>query len=67
VNDAAALTAFVARCLQDPARAEELGRRAAQTVARQRGATAATATDILRLIDSVDPQHSGCGIESKSG
>jgi len=52
VADGAALTAFVARCLEDPARAEELGRRAAQTVARQRGATAATATDILRLLNS---------------
>jgi len=51
VNDGAALTAFVTRCLKDPARAEELGCRAAQTVARQRGATAATATDILGLLD----------------
>ena len=67
VNDGAALTAFVSRCLQDPAWAEELGRRAAHTVARQRGATAATATAILGLIDSREPQHSGCGIRSKSG
>ena len=67
VADGAALTAFVARCLQAPARAEELGRRAAETVARQRGATAATATDILRLLDSSAPQHSGCGIRVKSG
>ena len=43
VENGPALTAFVARCLAEPAWAESLGHRAAALVASQRGATAATA------------------------
>jgi 3-deoxy-D-manno-octulosonic-acid transferase len=43
VDDGAGLTAFVARCLAEPTWAAALGRRAADLVASQRGATAATA------------------------
>jgi 3-deoxy-D-manno-octulosonic-acid transferase len=47
VPDGAALTAFVARCLDEPAWAAALGGRAAALVASQRGATAATARLVL--------------------
>jgi 3-deoxy-D-manno-octulosonic-acid transferase len=47
VRDGAALTAFVRRCLDDPAWAAALGGRAAALVASQRGATAATARLVL--------------------
>jgi 3-deoxy-D-manno-octulosonic-acid transferase len=47
VADGAELTAFVARCLEDPASGEALGRRAADLVASQSGATAATARLVL--------------------
>jgi 3-deoxy-D-manno-octulosonic-acid transferase len=47
VEDGAALTAFVARCLTEPGWAAALGRRAAELVATQRGATAATAALVL--------------------
>jgi 3-deoxy-D-manno-octulosonic-acid transferase len=47
VEDGSALTAFVARCLGEPAWAEALGRRAATLVASQRGATSATARLVL--------------------
>jgi 3-deoxy-D-manno-octulosonic-acid transferase len=47
VPDGAALTAFVRRCLDDPAWAAALGGRAAALVASQRGATAATARLVL--------------------
>jgi 3-deoxy-D-manno-octulosonic-acid transferase len=47
VADGAELTAFVARCLDDPAWGEALGRRAADLVASQSGATAATAHLVL--------------------
>jgi 3-deoxy-D-manno-octulosonic-acid transferase len=46
VNDGAELTAFVRKCLNDPAFAAELGQRAQQTVASQLGATKRTA-DLL--------------------
>jgi len=47
VRDGAALTAFVARCLAEPGWAAGLGARAADLVATQRGATAATAHLLL--------------------
>jgi 3-deoxy-D-manno-octulosonic-acid transferase len=47
VPDGPALTAFVARCLAEPAWATSLGSRAAGVVAAARGATAATASIIL--------------------
>jgi 3-deoxy-D-manno-octulosonic-acid transferase len=51
VADGDELAAFVARCLDDPDWAGDLGRRAAALVASQRGATAATAALVLRQID----------------
>jgi len=50
VADGPALTAFVARCLNEPAWAESLGHRAAALVASQRGATAATARLVLETL-----------------
>jgi len=50
VADGPALAAFVARCLDDPAWSDGLGRRAATLVARQRGATAATARLVLERL-----------------
>jgi 3-deoxy-D-manno-octulosonic-acid transferase len=50
VADAAALTAFVRRCLEEPAWRRALGHRGQQLVAAHRGATAATARLILNLI-----------------
>jgi 3-deoxy-D-manno-octulosonic-acid transferase len=47
VADGSGLTAFVERCLADPAHAATLGGNAAQLVASQRGAVAATARAIL--------------------
>jgi 3-deoxy-D-manno-octulosonic-acid transferase len=47
VNDGPDLTAFLGRCLTEPAWASALGARAAALVAGQRGATAATARLIL--------------------
>ena len=47
VADGSALTAFVLRCLQDPAWAAKLGGNASRFVASQRGAVAATARMIL--------------------
>jgi len=54
VPDGAALTAFVERCLNDPAFAEGLGNRARQVVASQLGATRCTA-DLLDAL--VADQH----------
>ena len=51
VADGPAVTAFVARCLDEPAFAAALGRRAAACVAGQRGATAATARLVLERLD----------------
>jgi 3-deoxy-D-manno-octulosonic-acid transferase len=53
VGDGAALTAFVDRCVTDPAWAAALGRRARDLVARHRGATAATARLVLETMDHV--------------
>ena len=47
VADGAALTAFVVHCLTDPGWARAVGARAAATVRGERGATAATAREIL--------------------
>jgi len=47
VGDGAALTEFVARCLDDPAWAAAVGANAARFVSSQRGAVAATARMIL--------------------
>jgi len=52
VADGPALTAFVARCLAEPAWAQALGARAAATVEARRGATAATAREILSRLPS---------------
>jgi len=54
VDDGPALTAFVARCLAEPAWAESLGGRAAALVASQRGATAATARLVLKTLMVAD-------------
>ena len=50
VDDGPALTAFVRRCLAEPAFAEELGRRAQRLVLSQQGATRATVDLLLPLI-----------------
>ena len=55
VADGPALTAFVARCLAQPPSAEALGHRAAALVARERGATAATARLVLGTALVADP------------
>ena len=55
VADGPALTAFVARCLAQPPSAEALGHRAAALVARERGATAATARLVLGKALVADP------------
>ena len=55
VADGPALTAFVARCLAQPPSAEALGHRAAALVARERGATAATARLVLGPALVADP------------
>ncbi len=55
VHDGPALTAFVRRCLDEPAWADALGGRAAAFVASQRGATAATARLVLERLPQVAP------------
>lgn len=50
VADGAGLTAFVSRCLEDPAWARAIGQRAARLVVSQRGATSATARLILERL-----------------
>lgn len=50
VDHGPALTAFVARCLEEPAWGRDLGRRAATLVASQRGATATTARLVLERV-----------------
>ena len=60
VEDGAALTRFVSRCLEDPAYAEQLGRRAAAHVASQLGATERTVQELLALYGetlSVQPER----------
>jgi 3-deoxy-D-manno-octulosonic-acid transferase len=56
VDDGPALTAFVARCLAQPAWAEALGQRAAAVVASERGATAATARLVLGQAMVAEPR-----------
>jgi len=53
VRDGAELTAFVRRCLSEPAWTSELGRRASRVVASQLGATRHTAD----LIDALLSGH----------
>jgi 3-deoxy-D-manno-octulosonic-acid transferase len=55
VEDGAALTAFVRRCLDEPGWRQELGRRARDVVASQRGATATTARLILERLAAAGP------------
>ena len=50
VHDGDELTAFVGRCLEEPAFAEELGQRARRVVAAQLGATARTADLLDELV-----------------
>ena len=50
VHDGVQMTAFVERCLVDPAFATELGRNARALVARQLGATARTLAGIDELM-----------------
>jgi 3-deoxy-D-manno-octulosonic-acid transferase len=50
VPDGAALTAFVRRCLDEPAFADELGRRAQQLVIEQRGAAERTSSLLESLL-----------------
>jgi 3-deoxy-D-manno-octulosonic-acid transferase len=56
VKDGPSLTAFVARCLTEPAWAEALGRRAAAVVASERGGTAATARLVLERALVAEPR-----------
>jgi 3-deoxy-D-manno-octulosonic-acid transferase len=56
VPNGPALTAFVERCLDDEAYAIGLGRRAADLVASQRGATATTAAAILARLPVAAPR-----------
>ena len=55
VPDGPALSAFVEHCLDDEAYATALGRRAADLVASQRGATATTAAAILARLPAPAP------------
>ena len=67
VEEAQQLTRFVGQCLEDPQYAKELGRRAAQLVRQQLGATRRTLdlliADLLRITDAdppagrIDPAH----------
>jgi len=60
VADAADLTAFVGRCLDEPAWAASLGRRAADLVASHRGAKALTAREILHALPAEKTKSGGC-------
>ena len=51
VHDGVELTAWVRRCLEDPAYARQLGHRARELVALQAGATDRTVRLIQALID----------------
>ncbi|HTU24824.1 MAG TPA: 3-deoxy-D-manno-octulosonic acid transferase, partial [Pirellulales bacterium] len=64
VADGEELAAFVRRCLDEPAFATELGNRAREVVAAQRGATARTVERLAALVDNptrpapaADPRH----------
>ena len=59
VPDGPALTAFVEHCLDDEAYATGLGRRAADLVASQRGATGTTAAAILARLPAAAPGITG--------
>jgi 3-deoxy-D-manno-octulosonic-acid transferase len=59
VADGSALTAFVARCLAEPAWAEALGRRARDLVAAHRGAAAATARLVLERVPTAGRMETG--------
>jgi 3-deoxy-D-manno-octulosonic-acid transferase len=59
VADGGDLAGFVARCLDDPTWAAAQGRRAADLVASQRGATAATARLILDVLATVPRPQTG--------
>jgi hypothetical protein len=52
VRDGDELTAFVRRCLADPAYADALGRRAADLVRRQLGATGRTLDLLVALLET---------------
>ncbi len=58
VRDGDELTAFVTRCLERPEYAAQLGARARQIVAAQRGATGQT----LELLDGLRPSSDASGI-----
>lgn len=62
VRDGRELSAFVERCLDDPAWARSLGRRAQELVIRQRGATDRTVSLLSQLLagskNRVSAQHS---------
>jgi 3-deoxy-D-manno-octulosonic-acid transferase len=60
VQDGADLTAFVARCLDEPGFAAGLGDRAAALVASQRGAKARTAEAIIGLLPAAKTPLDGC-------
>jgi 3-deoxy-D-manno-octulosonic-acid transferase len=59
VDDGAALTAFVGRCLDEPAWRQELGRRSRDVVASHRGATAATARLVLERLATATVASNG--------
>ncbi len=60
VADGTALREFLGRCLADPAWARALGARAAAAVQAHRGATAATAKEILARLGEGPPRADGC-------
>lgn len=64
VEDGQALAQFVERCLQDPAYAEQLGRRAAAHVAGQLGATERTVERLLALIGEGASAHSPTAVRA---
>ena len=55
VRDGLEMTRFVGRCLDEPAYANELGRRAQELIARQQGAAERTVQLISRLMQSRSP------------
>ena len=59
VDGGAALAAFVARCLDEPAWRQELGRRSRDVVETHRGATAATARLVLERLAAGPVASSG--------
>jgi hypothetical protein len=57
VRDGAELTALVARCLAEPRLATDLGRRAREIVAAQRGARACTMHLLAGLMTDASGRH----------